>query len=214
MHARERVGPPGMACALGSPGVQGSSAVTLNQNRRLPFEHLKGREDGWTNKHQGGHWCLAWPRALVERSHTCLQHVCVCFRMRKVEVVYFSLPPLLPAFSVTYLPQFSLSQTLSLSFMNNLFSLSLILSVGLSAFQFTSSCSQFNLTALWQSQIYDLRNEARLSQYMARCAPKQPDQFFPYLPCSSPVLCFYHHPRGHKWPTTQVTQATINAKPL
>lgn len=43
MHARERVGPPGMACAPGSLRVQGSSAVTLNQNRRLPFERLKGR---------------------------------------------------------------------------------------------------------------------------------------------------------------------------
>lgn len=46
MRARERVGPPGMACALGSPGVQGSSAVTLNQNRRLPFERLEGRGAG------------------------------------------------------------------------------------------------------------------------------------------------------------------------
>lgn len=43
MRARERVGPPEMECALRSPGVQGSSAVTLNQNRRLPFERLEGR---------------------------------------------------------------------------------------------------------------------------------------------------------------------------
>lgn len=46
MHAREHVGPQGMACVLRSPGVQGSSAVTLNQNRRLPFERLEGRRTG------------------------------------------------------------------------------------------------------------------------------------------------------------------------
>lgn len=46
MHAREIVGPQGMACALRSPGVQGSMAVTLNQNRRLPFECLQGRRMG------------------------------------------------------------------------------------------------------------------------------------------------------------------------
>lgn len=45
MRARERVGPPGMACVLGSLRVQGSSAVTLNQNRRLPFERLEGRRE-------------------------------------------------------------------------------------------------------------------------------------------------------------------------
>lgn len=44
MHAREFVGPLRMACAFESPRVQGSSAVTLNQNRRLPFECLEGRE--------------------------------------------------------------------------------------------------------------------------------------------------------------------------
>lgn len=48
MHARERVGPRGMACALGNPGVQGSSAVTLNQNRLLPFESWRG--GGWVDK--------------------------------------------------------------------------------------------------------------------------------------------------------------------
>lgn len=46
IRARERVGPLGMACVLGSPGVQGSLAVTLNQNGRLPFECLKGRRTG------------------------------------------------------------------------------------------------------------------------------------------------------------------------
>lgn len=46
MHAREFIGPQGMACALRSPGVQGSIAVTLNQNRLLPFECLLGRRMG------------------------------------------------------------------------------------------------------------------------------------------------------------------------
>lgn len=46
MHAREIVGPQGMACALRSPGVQGSMAATLNQNRLLPFECLEGRRTG------------------------------------------------------------------------------------------------------------------------------------------------------------------------
>jgi len=46
MCTRERVGLPGMACALGGLGVQGSLAVTLNQNRRLPFERLEGRQRG------------------------------------------------------------------------------------------------------------------------------------------------------------------------
>lgn len=46
MQAREIVVPQGMACALWSPGVQGSMAVTLNQNRLLPFECLQGRRMG------------------------------------------------------------------------------------------------------------------------------------------------------------------------
>lgn len=46
MHAREIIGPQGMACALRSPGVQGSVAATLNQNRLLPFECLEGRRRG------------------------------------------------------------------------------------------------------------------------------------------------------------------------
>lgn len=46
MHTREIVGPKGMACALRNPGVQGNMAVTLNQNRRLPFESLEGRRFG------------------------------------------------------------------------------------------------------------------------------------------------------------------------
>ena len=46
IHNRELVGLPGMACALGSLGVQGSLAVTLNKNRRLPFERLEARWRG------------------------------------------------------------------------------------------------------------------------------------------------------------------------
>lgn len=43
MCTREHDGLSGMACVHGSPGVQGNLAVTLNQNRCLPFERLEGR---------------------------------------------------------------------------------------------------------------------------------------------------------------------------
>ena len=116
MRARERVGPRGMACALGSPGVQGSSAVTLNQNRRLPFERLEGRRTGGQINTKVGSGVLhglgarqnsLTPVPTVVCVCVC---VCVCFRVRTLEVVSLLLPPLLPAIYVIYLPHISLSR--------------------------------------------------------------------------------------------------------
>ena len=65
---------------------------------------------------------------------------------------------------------------------------SLIRSVSLSVH--LQLLSEFNLTALRQIWIYDLRNEARLSPCLAHCAPvapKQPGQpFFPLQPLQLP----------------------------
>lgn len=69
------------------------------------------------------------------------------------------------------------------------------LSLGLSAFQFTSSCSlEFNLTALWQTQIYDLRKETTVNPWPASpslplnsstCPSSRPLRF-PHAPPLSP----------------------------
>lgn len=44
-----------------------------------------GEEEGWTNKHQGGQGCLAWPRAGPSRTLLHLSPICV-FEKRKVEI--------------------------------------------------------------------------------------------------------------------------------
>lgn len=74
MRARQRGGPPGMACALGIPGVQGSSAVTLNQNRHLPFERAKGRRTAGqinTKVGSGGVLCVC----VCEAQESTLSHL-------------------------------------------------------------------------------------------------------------------------------------------
>jgi len=76
MRARERVGTPGMACVLGSPGVQGSSAVTLNQNRRLPFERLEGRRMGGQINTKVGNGVLHGLG--LSRTLTPVPSVCLC----------------------------------------------------------------------------------------------------------------------------------------
>lgn len=189
MRARERVGLSGMACALGSPGVQGSLAVTLNQNRRLPFER---REEGRTNKHQGRQRCLAWPIHSAETPihlHHCAY---VCVSERKVEVV------LLFLLSLIYCTHISLSQTaFLLSFMYNLFSFCQSVSPSVCLSVRLQLLSEFGLTALRQIQIYGLRNEAGPSPSMACFAPVAPKQsewpvfYSLHSPCSS---TFYHHP--------------------
>lgn len=81
MRGRQHGGPPGMACALKIPGVQGSSAVTLNQNRHLPFEQPEGRRTaGQINAKVGSAGAL------------CV-YVCVCMFMCKP---FSSLLPLRP----------------------------------------------------------------------------------------------------------------------
>lgn len=143
----------------------------------------------------------------AELSHTCLQclYVCLCvFHSEELEVVFFCslhLGDLPPSYHF-----FSNSQPLFGLYAQPPVSRSVCLSIHLQLL------SEFSPTALWQIQIYDLRNEARLSLCVDLCAA------IPFLThgcCSSPVLLFCHHPWGHHWPTTQVFQATtINAKPL
>lgn len=125
MRARERVGPPGMACALGSLGVQGSSAVTLNQNRRLPFERLEGRREGGQINTKVGSGVLHGLRP-QQYSLTPVPSACIYVRVCGCEsekgrdclcaYLFFSMQ------SVIYLSHISQSQnhSPSLFFMNNL----------------------------------------------------------------------------------------------
>lgn len=73
----------------GARGVQGSSAVTLNQNRRLPFERLEGRRTGGQINTMVDSGVLHGLGFAAELSHLSPVCVCVCvyFTVRKVEVV-------------------------------------------------------------------------------------------------------------------------------
>ena len=154
MRTRERAGSRGMACALGSPGVQGSSVVTLNQNRRLPFERLEGRRTGGQINTKVGSGVL---HGLGARQNSLtpvptVVCVCVCVSVFQSENArgcvsafttsascYFcDLPP-------SYL--FVSTPCLTLFFVNNLFFAPVSLSVGPSAFPFASSCPP---SSAWQ----------------------------------------------------------------
>lgn len=192
MCARERVGPRGMACALGSPGVQGSSAVTLNQNRHLPFERLEGRRTGGQINTKVGSGVLYGFGGPAELSHTCPQCVYVCvFQSEKAMRLCFCVYHLCSLYFCDLPPSYLfISDSLSLVVLYEQpplppVSCSVCLSIHLQLL------SEFNLTALWQIQIYDLRNEARLNPRMGRRAPippKQPNHPFPHSPCSSPFI--------------------------
>lgn len=110
-----------------------------------------GEDEEWTNKHQGGQWCFAEPQSMLELSHTCPQvaegenwNLCVLLHSFVQDVVD-SLPPCVFVSGSSLCPSWETSSLCQ--YVCWLVRLSVRLQL----------LPEFNLTALWQIQIYDLR---------------------------------------------------------